>query len=294
MMETSMNENEIKFLDEMKREVEKQYLAFVEYQKTTAKVFSVFHDICIRNDIPYYLAFGSLLGAVRNGGQLPWDYDIDVFVPLPQAQRLLQTLDRELPKEYYYDTRLKNKKCRHYSIKIAPKGYDCHIIHLDIFWLIGESADRKKQEKHRKIRDFYANRFLYKYPDPGFKGEKSETARAVYLLKKFYYSLFPAWLVELCYRKVFLHPLTEDGWCSTSGRGKAAFRYRWFGHPQRAVLPSGQEVCLPEDSESVLTALFGDYHKCPPLQDRMKEFHYSFMRLQEFARKEDEHAKERR
>ena len=276
----------VQFLKEMKEELEKQYASYVEYQKLASKVFSVFHELCIKNDIPYYLAFGTLLGAVRDGGQIPWDYDIDVFVPFTQAQRLLQVLDQQLPEEYYYDTRLKNKKCRHYSIKMAPKGYNCTILHLDIFWLVGESADRKKQKQHRKIRDFFFNKFLYKYHDIGIKGEKTRPARVAFYLKRIYYGLFPSWLVEHRYRKVISLPLKEGGWCSTSGGGEAAFCCSWFGKPKRVVLPSGQEVCLPEDSESILTSLFGDFHQFPPIRDRMEEFHNSLMRLKEFAKKE--------
>ena len=57
------------------------YNRFIVYQKEALNTLKEFHRVCEKNHIPYQLAFGSLLGAVRDGGQIPWDYDIDVMVP---------------------------------------------------------------------------------------------------------------------------------------------------------------------------------------------------------------------
>ena len=67
----------------------------------------------------------------------------------------------------------------------------------------------KKQKQHRRIRDFFFNKFLYKYHDIGIKGEKTRPARVAFYLKRIYYGLFPSWLVEHRYRKVISLPLKE-------------------------------------------------------------------------------------
>ena len=48
------------------------------------------------NNIRYYLGFGSLLGAIRHGGFIPWDDDVDLFVPRPDFERFKEIYKRRI------------------------------------------------------------------------------------------------------------------------------------------------------------------------------------------------------
>lgn len=58
-------------------------------------------DICERHGIVYYADYGTMLGAVRHGGFVPWDDDIDIALKRPDYMRLMGLLQKELPKDYY-------------------------------------------------------------------------------------------------------------------------------------------------------------------------------------------------
>lgn len=65
----------------------------------------IFHEICVRNNIKYWMLGGTQLGAVRHKGFIPWDDDMDFGIMDSDWQRLVEALDRELPQEYKCRTR---------------------------------------------------------------------------------------------------------------------------------------------------------------------------------------------
>ena len=54
-------------------------------------------SLCLRHEIPYWLSSGTLLGAVRHGGFIPWDDDVDIELMLPDYLRLIKAIADEAP-----------------------------------------------------------------------------------------------------------------------------------------------------------------------------------------------------
>lgn len=69
-----------------------------------------FDKICRRNNIKYILDAGTLLGAVRHKGFIPWDDDIDIILFRDEYNRLIEILEK-LPQDKYELLSSKNKKC---------------------------------------------------------------------------------------------------------------------------------------------------------------------------------------
>ncbi len=61
----------------------------------------LFHDFCTKHNLVYYLAYGTMLGAVRHKGFVPWDLDIDVTMPRKDYEKMHQYIQSELPKKYF-------------------------------------------------------------------------------------------------------------------------------------------------------------------------------------------------
>ena len=66
------------------------------------EILKVVDDICTKHGIQYTLDGGTLIGAVRHGGFIPWDDDIDINVTREDLAKLRKILPRELPSHLVY------------------------------------------------------------------------------------------------------------------------------------------------------------------------------------------------
>ena len=75
-----------------------------ELQLMEAEMLSDFKKVCEKNGLTYYLDYGTLLGAVRHKGFIPWDDDIDVSMPYEDYLKFLQIGQKELGEKYFLQT----------------------------------------------------------------------------------------------------------------------------------------------------------------------------------------------
>lgn len=73
-----------------------------ELQSTELEILKEFSRICNKHNLKYYLGGGTLLGAVRHGGFIPWDDDLDVLMPRSDFEKFAKLYYKELDSKYFF------------------------------------------------------------------------------------------------------------------------------------------------------------------------------------------------
>ncbi len=93
-----------------------------DLQEVQLEILLEFHRICRKHGLKYQLYSGTLLGAVRHGGFIPWDDDIDVCMLREDYNRFLQICKTELGKEYFLQTHKTDREFIHVFARIRKNN----------------------------------------------------------------------------------------------------------------------------------------------------------------------------
>jgi lipopolysaccharide cholinephosphotransferase len=224
--------------------------------------------ICKKNDINYWIDFGTLLGAVRHKGFIPWDDDIDISMPRKDYNRFLKVAQKELNKNYSLhhknlDSRnyILATKVRHNKSIYVEHGREGDLpngangIFVDVFPL-----DRI-QKKNIKIFNFL--RSLYHISPFKPKYESTKTKMFNYFFSFLYpFRNFFKWLM------IKLHSETGDVYIlGHEIPFKLSYPYELVNPIKRINFERHNFNC-PQQEEIVLKSLYGDFMKLPPLDQR--------------------------
>lgn len=241
-------------------------------------------DVCEKNSFRYYLGYGTLLGAIRHKGFIPWDDDIDILMPRPDFERfitLMENNERYLllsPHDagYYYNfakvvdsyTVLYEQDCK----KIENLG-----IYVDIFPMDGMPTDEVGRERRRKE----LHKLKKKISSFGRELPAIRKNLYLYIKETVSYYLCKKQKVE-DYQDRYLHEAMRFNYNNseytmvTGGAYgyKSIFPIEWFGDGEKGTFEN-EEYFIPKEFDKVLSQLYDDYMALPPENKRIPRHSFS-------------------
>ena len=258
------------FREEIKTYIDDCYDRFNSYQRIAMEILVEFDRVCCINQLDYYLAYGTLIGAIRDGNQIPWDYDIDTLVKIDDRERLISVLNKDLGNDFYYDYSDKTPAYPTSCLRICKKGYNMMALHVDVFFLIGTPNDEHKRNIHiDKLRRVMTLRTLKNLPV--YLPQNLHQSKLKSLILKV---LLPNQLLKYLENRLFKkYKLVEsDNWCTNQTVYKKVYPKEIFATTTK-VKVNDLPFNVPVGYEKFLTHNYGDWQKYYPVKSRFEEFY---------------------
>lgn len=242
--------------------------------------------VCNNNNLRYYLAFGTCLGAVRHKGFIPWDSDIDIFMYIDDVDKFV-ALQSEFNKEYFIQTRkndpgfgatcLRVRKSNTTFIEKDLNDQDInHGVWIDVYPMYYCPKSNLKKQIYILLSFF--NRLLVINRVPKNHGN------GVKVFSKIVLSLIPDRLKKLMTKRIesslrnnknsdeVFHFFGETLKLNNSDISKTA----WFKEPKDLEF-EGELFSGPTFPDKYLEKTYGDYMKLPPKEEQILKFDGAFI-----------------
>ena len=105
-------------------------LSMRDTQQIALEILHTVAQICEERNLRYYLVYGTLIGAVRHHGFIPWDDDVDIMMPRPDYDKLLEYLEDHIG-EYPHLQVFNRKTCPDYPYMITRISDDRYEIRME-------------------------------------------------------------------------------------------------------------------------------------------------------------------
>ncbi len=262
--------------------MEKKYLSLREIQKEELEILKKVIQFFEKNGIQYYVAYGTLLGAVRHKGFIPWDDDIDLVIARPEYNRLVEILKKdnriaenieaigwEISNSDSPYLKIVNK-----NIAVEAKlAYDTNLW-IDIFPLDGLPEKEDIKQYLKKI-EFYRSLFCWK---------RSQVRKLkIYSSNKL--KKFLKMLITKCFKIVNYNKLIEKyiQYCSKYDFEQSEYVdntiWKWDSSPNKKINKQlllqnalydfeGLKINGVRDYDTVLKKDYGNYMELPPEEKR--------------------------
>lgn len=260
-----------------------------EIQLVSLEIMKAVHEFCVENNIKYSIAYGTLIGAIRHKGFIPWDDDLDIIMPRPDYDRFCKSFKANGYEIVSHDIR---KDCLISFARVCETSQTCIKsmlpwvrkpgnlgLWIDIFPI--DSVSDNKDEFHKSYVSINSHHEKSVFKRRALRPFDSEHTFRYNLntLKKRLLAIFthsPEYHLDAMDRII---RKTEYG--STRHMAQIAFPDKEEYMDARIIL-DGYSLVPFEDSEflavnrfdELLTMQYGNYMELPPLEQRKPQQSY--------------------
>lgn len=265
-------------------------LSLRESQIVSLNILNIIVDICKKQGFRYYLMYGTLIGAIRHHGLIPWDDDIDIMMPQDDYEKLLAFLEKnespnlkvfnpETVSEYpYMITRISDIR---YTIDVEnEKDYGLgSFIDIYPFYGLGNTEEEALALGLRGDRlssaCYQATRLKYKVENTKQWYRKLLKFPLFFISKMIGKNYFQNKLTELAKTRCKEYDNSKYVGCVVwlSGGKKDIFLREWFDKTI-SVKMEGREYSAPARYHEVLTHIYGNYMLLPDEKNRIAHHGY--------------------
>ena len=262
-----------------------------EIQQMELGIMEYIHEVCQKIGVKYFLAYGSLIGAVRHQGFIPWDDDMDICMLRDDYEKLQDYMIAH-PDERYELMSYKNNVNYVYPFMKVQDNHtylveeDVRIdsdmgIYVDIFPVDGYEDDQAFKDKMTKI---IKKRQLSCYTFKGITNSKSLVNSIIRYISViiFYFTntnKYVAQIDELAKsRKVEDYELVD--YVVYKDMNKPVWKREWLEQVEAGSF-EGKEFMIPKHYHEILTSDYGNYMQLPPVEQQVSHHDFKLWKITE-------------
>lgn len=258
-----------------------------------------FIAICKEHSLTYFCCGGTAIGAVRHHGMIPWDDDVDVFMPRPDYDRFVQIASRQLPDGLELMTPYSKADYPLYFVKLCDSRttlqeeveVPCvYGLYIDIFPIDGAPDDieqaramerRFTKTKHKleaiSSHVSFAD-YLHLLAQPKEWGRFARKTLAFFCRQAYRRKLLRQ-MEAICRQYDYNSSTLVAVYCGSYGP-KEVFPKAWL-QGQVMFAYEDMEVALPSGYDNYLRQYYGDYMQLPPVEKRISHHLKAYYNLYE-------------
>lgn len=251
-------------------------LTIDEIKKMNLDILSVVADYCEKNGLRYWLYYGTLIGAIRHNGYIPWDDDVDIIMPRPDYEKFVQTFNSNKEGKYkviedqitsdYHATfaKVHNPKT---IIKSEFSNEMPFGVFIDIFPFDGvkDAAQSKNAQIILKLLSAKNNKWWYKRTLISNLG--------LYFFKVLMFPISVRYLLNKLHTICSQVPFDESEYVNyipaRAGMRTNVKRSDLEGAEIEYHIYEGRKYRIPHNYDVCLRNNYGDYMKLPPKEEQV-------------------------